>query len=172
MPGRATLGLAQTDLPARGFDEFRRVVTNAVLEHGFDFLDVFYIRGRISLYHDDIGQLADRQRADSIQLTEKLRAIRSGDVNRLHGRKPRFHEQFHLALVTRSLIVSRMGPLATSSPRSALFAAAGFGHSPGFLSGKNSVSATKPCSKSSMPRAAASRKPMEQRWPVTLIPRA
>src|SRR6266567_8808186 len=102
MPGRATLGLAQTDLRARGFDEFRRVVTDAVLEHDFDFLDVFDIRGRISLYHDDIAQLADRQRADSIQLTEKLRAIGSGDVNRLHRRKPRFYEQFNLALVTES----------------------------------------------------------------------
>src|SRR6266702_7683392 len=102
MPGRATLGLAQTDLPARGFDEFRRVVTDAVLEHDFDFLDVFDICGRISLYHEDIGQLADRQRADSIQLTEKLRAIGSGDVNRLHRREPSFHEQFNFALVTES----------------------------------------------------------------------
>src|SRR5436309_13271215 len=103
MPGRATLGLAQTDLPARGFDEFRRVVTDAVLEHDFDFLDVFDIRGRISLYNDDIGQLADRQRADSIQLTEKLRAIGSVDVNRLHRRDLRFHEQFNFGSDTESL---------------------------------------------------------------------
>src|SRR6266567_2787752 len=102
MPGRATLGLAQTDLRARGFDEFRRVVTDAGLEHDFDFLDGFDIRGRISLYQDYIAQLAVRLRADSTQPTEKLRAIGSGDVNRLHRREPRFHEQFNFALVTES----------------------------------------------------------------------
>ena len=42
---------------------------------------------------------------------------------------------------------------------------------PGFFPGKNSVSTINPCSRSSIPSAAASRNPIEHRCPVTFAPR-
>src|SRR5580700_9108582 len=46
------------------------------------------------------------------------------------------------------------------------------GQTSGCLSGRNSASTTMPCSKLSMPSAAASRNPTEHRCPVILSPRA
>ncbi len=69
-----------------------------------------------------------------------------------------------------SMVCFSSGPL-TSSAISDFVPAAPGGHTSGFLSGTNSVSASSPCSRSSMPISAASRKPIEHRWPVTFSPR-
>ncbi len=71
---------------------------------------------------------------------------------------------------TRSAIISRMGcPPISSFPISPRVTPCE-GHTSGCLPAWNSVSTSSPCSRLSMPIAAASRKPIEQRWPVTLMP--
>src|ERR1700719_2234694 len=63
MPVVAFGGSVKAALAAHGFDEFRGVVADAVLEHDVNFFDVFDIGGRVSVQHDHVGDFSRGPRA-------------------------------------------------------------------------------------------------------------
>src|ERR1700677_2575484 len=79
--------LAAPNHVAHGFDQLGGIVADAVLENGFNIFDIFNLFRRIAFDYRQIRLLAGSDRPDFFALAEKLSAIESGNVNRLHRRE-------------------------------------------------------------------------------------
>src|SRR5215472_6906273 len=93
---------AQAHETPNGLDELRRVITHTIFKHGFYFFDVIYFRGGVTVNYHKVCLLASSQGADSVHLAEEFRAVGASDVDRLHRRETRFHQQFHFTLIAES----------------------------------------------------------------------
>ena len=83
-------------------EQLPTVVSNAVLEHDLDILDVLDVTSRIAFHDDEISILASLNGADSRLAAEIFSTVQAGDSNRLHWRESRFDKQLELALICES----------------------------------------------------------------------
>src|SRR6267378_4983634 len=95
-------GLTATYNASHRFDELRRVVTDSVFEYGLNVLDVFDVFGWITFDYDQVCLLAWGDRADAVELSQKLRAICGRDVDRLDWSESCFDQQFDFALIAET----------------------------------------------------------------------
>src|SRR5713226_3657216 len=76
-----TASLTQSNETAHGLDQFRRSVADN---------------------HNQLRDFPRRERSPLVELAEKFRTIRRGDMDGLERRETCFHEQLHFALVAES----------------------------------------------------------------------
>ena len=71
-----------------GVEQQRRIVADAILEHGFDFLDIRDLPRRVAVDHDQVGILTWLDRTDLQVEPEVDCAVERADPDRLDGEKP------------------------------------------------------------------------------------
>jgi Thiamine pyrophosphate enzyme, C-terminal TPP binding domain len=71
-------------------------------EDRFNVLDVLDLPGGVACNDEEVGRLADGDRADGAFLTEEGRTVLSGNVDGFHRRKTGLHEQLEITLITQA----------------------------------------------------------------------
>src|SRR2546425_683111 len=102
MVGCEATAVSADRLLAESINHLGRIVADAVLKNDLHFFDVADIGRWVAANHNQIRDFPRRERSHLVELAEKFRTIRRGDVDSLERRETCFHEQLHFALVAKS----------------------------------------------------------------------
>ena len=90
-PGKQS-ALADSDLPAHGFDQLRRVVADAFLEDRLHSLNIRDVFRRIAVHQHKVRNFTSLNGAHVVEHSQELSAIRSSDVDGFDGREAGFNQ--------------------------------------------------------------------------------